>query len=86
MIEKLKQWGVFVLTPIALVAGWIFYLVTRNESLQGQLNREKADKQLANTLSQMDQKKTEADNAEKDFNQADADLARALNEHADKPS
>lgn len=90
MIEKLKALGeaakgvlVFILTPLLFVAGFIYYLITRNDSLQGQLRRERADKELGNAISEMARAKQEADDAEKSFRETDAELARALAEFND---
>jgi hypothetical protein len=80
MIEKVKGWVIYIVTPFAFMAGIIWFLLTKNTTLKDQLNREKASRELGNTLENLERQKEKADDAEAKFDSGLADLKRALSD------
>lgn len=67
MYERLKSSLIFILTPLAFLAGVLYYLITGNQKLRSDLKQAKADADLAKLLSERAEAKKEADNAEKAY-------------------
>jgi hypothetical protein len=78
MIQKLKEWGAWILTPLFVLIGAIYLLTEKNRALKDELAREKADRELGQTLQKLDNQKERADDAEAKFDRSLADLKRAL--------
>lgn len=75
MIEKLK---LYVWLPILAICGWVYYLVTRNDSLQQQVQQLKMDAAFAQTKDKLMEAGKEADDAEKRYRDT---AARYRDEH-----
>jgi hypothetical protein len=74
-IQKVKQYLFFI--PL-LLAGWVYYLIQQTKSLQGEIDRKDAEKEMAETLANLEEAKKDADKKEADYRAArDALLARA---------
>lgn len=80
MIQKIKDFGAWILTPLFFLLGAIYLLIEQKRALKDELAREKADRELGNTLSEMERKKEAADVAEDDFERNRAEFLRAIRE------
>ena len=78
MIQKLKEFGAWVLTPLFFLFGAIFLLWTRNQALKDEVRKEKADRELGETLGNLERQKEKADDAEAKFDRDMADFKRVL--------
>jgi biopolymer transport protein ExbB/TolQ len=67
MIDKIKKILAFIVAPITLGLGVIFYLIRANQRLKAERDRSEAEKQLANELTKVEESKNEANQAENDY-------------------
>lgn len=67
MLEKLKQYGLYVIAPILVVLGYIYYLLGKLSSLQSQVGQAKAEKQIVNILEKKEEAELNANTAEADY-------------------
>jgi hypothetical protein len=61
--ETAKGWLLYVLTPLAFIAGFIYYLITSKEALQHKLDESNAEKNIDESKIQegeIDEKANEA--------------------------
>lgn len=80
MIQKLKDFGAWILTPLFFLFGAIYLLLERNRALKDELARNKADRELGTILDEKERKREKADDAENKFDRDMADFKRALRE------
>ena len=74
MLEKLKAfaetakgWLLYVLTPLAFLAGIIYYLITSKEALQHKLDESNAEKNIDETKIEETQVDAQANNTVDDY-------------------
>lgn len=76
MLENLKSIVKYVLLPLTLLFGFIYYLLQRINTLQSQVARAKSEKVLADTLGKLEEAKKDADEKEDQFHRDYDDLGR----------
>lgn len=77
MIESVKKYlGGAYAAVVAILFAVIYFLFTKEKNTSNQLNQIKAEKDLAQALSDKDKQEKEADNAEKDYAAARAEFIR----------
>ena len=62
IVDISKKTFLYILAPLALIAGYVFHLLTKVEKLKGDLNRAKSSQEMADAL----EKKEEADHEASD--------------------
>lgn len=75
MLEKIKALGVsargillYLIIPLVSVGGYIYYLLTQLSKLKSEIEVNKAEKQLANTLDKVEETKHESEITENEYN------------------
>lgn len=76
MLEKLKHYLMLVLGPLLFAAGYIFYLLTKNDELVGELEKRDRDETLKVRDALVEKAKADADSAVADFRAADAEYRK----------
>lgn len=84
MLEKLRTIGeaakqviLFIVTPLAFIAGVIYYLVSRNKDLERKLSTTEVERDLAARLERIEERKREANESSKEAISAE-DAYRAI--------
>lgn len=67
MIENIKKYVIYAVLPISLVLGFIYYLLQKVSGLQSIIYRQKAEGQIAETLTKLNEAKKDADISEQDY-------------------
>lgn len=62
-METLKKYGLYVVSALAFIAGFIYYLIGKNRGLEEKLNQSEAEKALAATLAKKELIDEKANNA-----------------------
>jgi hypothetical protein len=81
MLEKVKGALKYIVLPLTVLFGFIYYLLTQISSLKSQLARSKTEKELIQTLGALEEAKANADNAEEKFRDDLGDYERARSEY-----
>ena len=67
MIENIKKYLLYAVLPVTLVLGFIYYLLQKINGLQSTVARQKAEGQIAETLTKLNEAKKDADTTEQDY-------------------
>lgn len=68
ILESVKKTAIYVLTPLLIVGGYIYYLLTKVNSLKSELDKSKVEKDLVVTLEKKQESEYEAKQSELDYN------------------
>lgn len=83
LTEKIKVVVKYVLLPVTLLFGFIFYLLQRVSNLKSEVSRKESEAKLADTLNKVERAKETADEKEQEFNNDYSDYQRVRDEHDD---
>ncbi len=67
MIERIKKFVTFVLTPLLFVAGFIYYLITKKQSLESEVTKLKSQGKIKDLIHEKEKAKEKADEAVTDY-------------------
>lgn len=83
LTEKIKVVVKYILLPVTLLFGFIFYLLQRVSNLKSEVSRKESEAKLADTLNKVERAKETADEKEQEFNNDYSDYQRVRDEHDD---
>lgn len=83
MLQKIKDAVLYVVTPLAILAGYIYYLLGRNEALERKIALKEADQNIKDLVS--DARKAEEGSKDARKNYEDT-RDKYLREHGDSES
>jgi hypothetical protein len=77
MLEKIKTVAKYIVLPLTLLFGLIFYLFQQISSLKSEVKRKEAEKALGDALGKLEDGKKNADLKETEFDNDYSDYKRA---------
>lgn len=78
MFEKIKEFGLYLVTPIVFIAGVVYYLITKNTSLKTEISILKSGKEIENAKDDANEKEKQANDAVSNYESV---RDKYLNEH-----
>lgn len=85
MLEKVKQVLKYIVLPLTALFGFIYYLLQDRKKLQNELSAQKANSELGNALSRLDEAKKGAEESEKSYEEIRNAIVNDLNDDDEPP-